>query len=147
MIVVVMRICSECVKVRWFAGVWGAAATAGSTRSVRCLWGVAGGCWGARAEVIVVVVVVAGSWAYAVSHLSLPVIGDVDGMGSGMQSGELSLQLTWELYASNAFLWDGAEVSLDASPPAWVISPELHHPVKVDDVQEPGHQHLTRPLS
>lgn len=145
-IVVVMRICSECVKVRSFAGVRGAAAATGGARCVRRLWGVAGGGGGTRTEVIVVVVV-AGSWAYAIPHLSLPVVGDVDGVGSGVQGGELGLQLTRELDAGNALLWDGAEVPLDASPPARVVPPELHHPVKVDDVQEPSHQHLTRPLS
>lgn len=82
-IVVVMRICGECMKVCRFAGVRGAATAAGSTWSVRRLWGVARGSGGARTEVIVVVIVTGGR-AYAVPHLSLPVVGDVDGMCSSV---------------------------------------------------------------
>lgn len=82
-IVVVMRIGGEGVEVRRFAGVRGAAAAAGGARRVRRLWGVAGGSGGARAEVIIIVVVPGGR-AYAVPHLPFPVVGDVDGVGSGV---------------------------------------------------------------
>lgn len=83
MIVVMMRICSECMEVCRFTSVWGATAAAGSTWRVRRLWGVAWGSWGTRTEIIVVVIV-AGSWTYAVSQLSLSMTGDVDRMCSSV---------------------------------------------------------------
>lgn len=145
MIMVVMRFCSECMEVCGFTSVWGTAAAAGGTGCVWGLWGIA---WGSgRAGTEVVVVVVTGSRTYTVAHLSLPVAGDVDSVCSSVQGRQLCLQLAWEFDASNSLLWNGTEVPLDASPPARVIPSELHHAVKVNDVEEPGHQHLTRPLS
>lgn len=145
MIMVVMRLYSKCMEVCWFIGIWRTTAAAGSTGCVWGLWGVAWGSWGAGTEVIVVVVT--GSRTYTVTHLSLTVVGDMDSMRSSVQGRQLCLQLTWKFDASNSLFWDGTEVTLDASPPAWVIPSELHHPIKVNDVQEPSHQHLTRPLT
>ena len=141
---VVMRVCGECMKMCWFTSVWGTTAATGGTRCVWSLWGVAWGCGCAGTEVIVVVVTYSGT--YTVTYLSFPVVGDVDSMCSSVQSWQFCFQLAWEFDASDSLLWDGTEVTFDASPPARVIPPQLHHAVKVNDVQEPGHQNLTRPL-
>lgn len=79
----VMRICSEGMKMCWFTGVRRTTAAAGSTGRVRCLWGVAWG--GGSAGTEIVVVVVAGSRTEAVGHVSIPVAGDVNGVCSGVQ--------------------------------------------------------------